>query len=89
MSRLSKKEQKIVQGQETARIAEEKRIARREELMQMPEKELLVEMVLSLEEYNIRLSNIEKAIGINTGLAGYAGLDGSNMILNTINNSMQ
>ena len=89
MSRLSKKEQKIIQEQEAARIAEEKRIARREELMQMSEKELLVEMVLSLEEHNSRLKNIEMVTGIKTGLAGYASLDGSNTILNTINHNMQ
>ena len=58
--KLSKKELKRLQEEEAAKAKEEAIQAKRTAYLQFNEKELLVEILLALEGYNERISNIEK-----------------------------
>ena len=79
--KLSKKEMKALQKEAEARIAEEKLNAERESLMQLSEKELLVEILLALRGYDDRISKLEKQVKLNTNAANLAALSSANASL--------
>ena len=79
--KMSKKELKALQEEAEARIAEEKINAEREALMQLSEKELLVEILLALRGYDDRFSKLEKQVRANTNAANLAALNSVNAAL--------
>ena len=78
--KLSKKEtakQKKQREKEEAERKETERIqTEREELMKLSEKELLVELVLTIRGYNNRLSKLEKKVSSAETSADIAALAG-------------
>lgn len=62
-TKLSKKEKKALEEQEAARVAKEKLDAERQELLQLSEKELLVEIIFALRGYEERIKELEKTVG--------------------------
>ena len=79
--KLSKKEMKALQEEAEARIAEEKLNAEREALMQLSEKELLVEILLALRGYDNRISKLEKQVRANTNASNLTALNSVNAAL--------
>ena len=75
VKKLSKKEKKALEEQEVARIAQEKLDAERRELLQLSEKELLVEMIFTLRGYDERIKSLEKKVGNAETSANVAALN--------------
>ena len=84
--KLSKKEELALKKQqeeeEAARIAAERIQAEREELMKLTEKELLVELILSVRGYNDRITNLEKQLTATRDSANLAAANASLANLN-------
>ncbi len=82
--KLSKKEKKAIEEQNAERIAKEKLDAERCALLQLSEKELLVEMILALRSYDERIIALEKKVGSAAQDANIAALNSAAANLNRL-----
>lgn len=73
--KLSKKEKKALEKEALEREERERLIAEKNRLLQLTEKELLVEIILSLENYNKRIAKLEKAVNNAEDMAGLAAIN--------------